>query len=52
MTRITTPYEAFQIVIIFYKALFKRHVEYCSWDWGLYYEKDTELLEELQHGYT
>jgi len=35
-----------------YKTLVRPHVEYGSSAWNLYYKKDKELLEQIQHRYT
>jgi len=39
-------------MIQLYKTLVRPHVEYCTVAWSLYYKKDKQLIEKIQHRFT
>jgi len=48
----STMRRTIRIMLSLYKTLVRPHVEYCFCAWNLYYSKDKELLEKIQHNYT
>jgi len=40
------------IIVKLYKSWVRPHVGYCTAAWSLYFVKDKELIEKIQHRFT